>query len=169
MSKKNNKKKKQNRKKVKRIIIIVVVFIITAICYFFALNHLSGFQAYSDENTDTYKGTVTSVYTKSHYTGYKNRKRTIVYIELDGEKEFSILHLTLRENDYDYESLKDIILNKAVEIKAGNDATNIVSLDCEDNSILTINDSNKNVQSNVIGLTIVFIIAATFVSLILIL
>ena len=121
---------------------------------------------YSDDNTDTYVGKVTSMYTESKYTGYKNRQRTIVYIELEQKETFWVSYLTLSKAGIIYDDLKEIMLNKNVEIKTPkNDKQKIVSISVDDYSIFTYDDINKTTQSNRVGLTIICIIVILFATL----
>ena len=106
------------------------------------------------------------MYTESEYTGYKNRQRTIVYIELEQKKTFWVSYLTLSKAGIIYDDLKEIMLNKNVEIKTPkNDKKKIVSISVDDYSIFTYDDINKTSQSNRVGLTIMCIIVILFATL----
>lgn len=150
--------------------IIVVIFTLTLVGYFFAINLLPTFMLYSDDNTETYLGKVSAVYTERHSTGYKNRKYTMVYIQVENGQTFHIGDLTLHKRNIDYEEFKETILNETVEIKfAKANSEKLVSIKHEEHSLLTYNDINKTQQSNRIGLALVCIIACMFSALLLIL
>lgn len=154
----------------KNISVIVAIFTLTLVGYFAAINLLPTFMLYSDDNTETYSGKVSAVYTERHSTGYKNRKYTMVYIRLENGQTFHIAASILRERNIDYEEFKETVLNKTIEIKtAKSNNEKLVSTICEDHNLLTYNDINKTQQSNRIGLAIVCIIVFIFSALLLIL
>ena len=124
------------------------------------------FVLYSDTNTSVHLGEVIDVYTESHYTGYKNRKRTTVYMELENGDVLYIPHAILRESDWNYDTLKETILNNAVEVKTSKtNADKIVSIKCDQQDILTYEDMNKTQINNRIGLGCICMVAIVFITL----
>ena len=166
----NKHKKKPANRKAKKKILAGILFVLTVGVYLTAIFTLPAFTVYSDDNTESYAGRVTSVSAESEYTGYKTRKRAMVYIELDTGETFHISNLTLRKNHVEFESLKETILNNNVEIQAAtSDTEKIVTIRCEDEQILTYEDLNRTSQSNRIGLLAVCCVAFAFVALLLLL
>lgn len=166
----NKHKKKPANRKAKKKILAGILFVLTVGVYLTAIFTLPAFTVYSDDNTESYAGRVTSVSAESEYTGYKTRKRAMVYIELDTGETFHISNLTLRKNHVEFESLKETILNNNVEIQAAtSDTEKIVTIRCEDEQILTYENLNQTSQSNRIGLLAVCCVAFAFVALLLLL
>ena len=166
----NKHKKKPANRKAKKKILAGILFVLTVGVYLTAIFTLPAFTVYSDDNTESYAGRVTSVSAESEYTGYKTRKRAMVYIELDTGETFHISNLTLRKNHVEFESLKETILNNNVEIQAAtSDTEKIVTIRCEDEQILTYEDLNRTSQSNRIGLLAGCCVAFAFVALLLLL
>lgn len=154
----------------KNISIIVIICTLTLVSYFGAINLLPTFMLYSDDNTETYLGKVSAVYTERHYTGYKNQEYTMVYIQVENGQVFHIPYLTLQKRNIEYEEFKETILNKTVVIKSAKSSSEkLVSIKHEEHSLLTYNDMNKTQQSNRIGLALVCIIVCIFSALLLIL
>ena len=165
-----NKHKKTANRKTKKKVIAGILFVLTVGVYLTAIFTLPAFTVYSDDNTESYAGRVTSVSAESEYTGYKTRKRTMVYIELDTGEAFHIGNLTLRKNDMDYEALKEAVLNNPVEIRAAKtNAEKLVTLRSANEEIITYEDINQTSHSNRIGLLAVCCIAFAFVALLLLL
>ena len=165
-----NKHKKTANRKAKKKILAGILFVLTVGVYLTAIFTLPAFTVYSDDNTESYAGRVTSVSAESEYTGYKSRKRTMVYIELDTGEAFHIGNLTLRKNDMDYEALKEAVLNNPVEIRAAKtNAEKLVTLRSANQEIITYEDINQTSQSNRVGLLAVCCIAFAFVALLLLL
>ena len=81
--KKYKNKSKKYKNKSRKIIFAVVVGISIIVGYFFTIFLHPNFVLYSDTNTSVHIGEVIDVYTESNYTGYKSRKRTTVYMELE--------------------------------------------------------------------------------------
>lgn len=151
-------------KRKRMIMLIAIIFPIVLIGYLIAIHILPVFIIYSDQNTVTHNGTVTSVYLESDYTGYKTRKRSMVYVVLDNGSTLHISNLTLRKNGIEYESLRNDILDKPVEIKASKaDDSKIVSIECGENELLTFDDINRTSQSNRIGLSLVCLVIMAFI------
>ena len=166
----NKHKKKPANRKAKKKILAGILFVLTVGVYLTAIFTLPAFTVYSDDNTESYAGRVTSVSAESEYTGYKTRKRAMVYIELDTGETFHISNLTLRKNHVEFESFKETILNNNVEIQAAtSDTEKIVTIRCEDEQILTYENLNQTSQSNRIGLLVVCCVAFAFVALLLLL
>ena len=109
--------KKRKKNKSKKIIFVVVVSISIMIGYFVTIFTHPTFVMYSDTNTSVHIGEVNDVYTESNYTGYNNRKRTKVYIELENGDVLYIPHSTLKKSDWNYDTLKETILNNTIEVK----------------------------------------------------
>lgn len=155
------------KKKIKKGKIIGYIFIVIALLtgYFIAIHTLPAFIFYTDENTELYSGKVTSIEMISEYTGYKTRKRGIVYIEIDGEHIFRISNLILRESNIEYDSLKDKILNSTVEIRSSkSNNEKVVSIRKDQDSIFTYDDINRTSQSNRVALALVCLILIVFVA-----
>ena len=166
----NKHKKKPANRKAKKKILAGILFVLTVGVYLTAIFTLPAFTVYSDDNTESYAGRVTSVSAESEYTGYKTRKRTMVYIELDTGEAFHIANLTLRENGIDYEALEEAVLNTPVEIRAAKtNAEKLVTLRSANEEIITYEDINQTSHSNRIGLLIVCCVAFAFVALLLLL
>lgn len=149
------------KKTIKKGRIIGYIFVVIALLtgYFIAIHILPAFIFYTDENTELYSGKVTSIEMISEYTGYKTRKRGIVYIEIDGEHIFRISNLILRESNIEYDSLKDEILNSTVEIRSSKlNSEKVVSIKEGQNSILTYDDINRTSQSNRVALALICLI-----------
>ena len=156
--------KKKTTQKGKNMIFVLIVIAFLA-GYFVAIHILPAFMIYTDGNTESYLGKVTSIEMISEYTGYKSRQRGIVYIEIDGEHTFHISNLTLRKRNIEYDSLKDTILNSTVEIRsAKSDDEKIVSIRKAQDSILTFDDVNKSSQSNRVGLALICLIIIIFIA-----
>ena len=159
-------KKKKYKNKSRKIIFAVVVGISIMVGYFIAIFLHPNLVLYSDTNTSVHVGEVIDVYTESNYTGYKNRKRTIVYMELENGDVLHIPHLILKESDWNYDTLKETILNNTVEVKTSKtNADKIVSIKCDQQDILTYEDMNKIQISNRIGIGFICIIAIAFITL----
>ena len=168
-SQKKSKKMKDLRR-TKRKVILGIIFALTVGFYLIAIYTLPAFTIYSDDNTESFTGRVTSVYVDSQYTGFKSRKRSMICVELDTGETFHISNLTLRKNHVEFESLKETILNNNVEIQAAtSDTEKIVTIRCEDEQILTYENLNQTSQSNRIGLLVVCCVSFAFVALLLLL
>lgn len=166
----NKHKKKPANRKAKKKILAGILFVLTVGVYLTAIFTLPAFTAYSDDNTESYAGRVTSVSVESEHTGYKSRKRSMVFIELDTAETFYISNLTLQKNDVEYEALKETILNTHVEIQAAQtNAEKLVTLRSANQEIITYEDINQTSQSNRVGLLAVCCIAFAFVALLLLL
>ena len=156
---KNGKKAKMLRS----IMLFVIICIIILIGYLIAIHNFPAFIIYSDENTDTNNGMVTAVFLESEYTGYKSRKRAMMYIVLDNSNAFYISNQTLRANDLEYESFKTTLLNNTVEINSAKaQEGKIVSIKCGEHELLTIDDFNRISQRSTrfgLGLVCIIIIA----------
>ena len=160
------KKRKKNKNKSRKIIFVVVVGISIMVGYFVTIFTHPTFVMYSDTNTSVHIGEVNDVYTESNYTGYKNRKRTKVYIELENGDVLYIPHSTLRKSDWNDDTLKETILNNTVEVKTSEtNADKIVSIKCDQQVIFTYDDMNKIQRSNRIGLGFICIVAIAFITL----
>ena len=165
-----SKSQKKSKKKNDPRIILGIIFVLTVGFYLIAIYTLPAFTIYSDDNTESFTGRVTSVYVDSQYTGFKSRQRSMVCVELDTGETFHISNLTLRKNHVEFESLKETILNNNVEIQAAtSDTEKIVTIRCEDEQIITYENLNQTSQSNRIGLLVVCCVAFAFVALLLLL
>ena len=156
---------KQKRKK-EKMIFVAVFSIVILIGYFVLIFAHPTFILYSDANTSTHVGAVSDIHIETHSTGYKTRQTTFVYIEFENKDIFYIPLLTLKKNGWDYEVLKETILNQTVEIKTPEmKADKIVTIECGEQRILTFDDMNKSQQSNRIGLGLIGLIVIFFVAL----
>lgn len=163
-------KKKSRRKNISMTVsigIAIAVFILTLVGYFVVINLSPKFMLFSDDNTETYSGKVSAVYAERRSTGYKNRRYTMVYIQLENGQTFHISESIL-EDSINYKEFKETILNETVEIKfAKSSSEKLVSIKHKGHSLLTYNDRNKTQQSNRIGFALVCIIEYVFFTLIL--
>jgi hypothetical protein len=156
---------KQKRKK-EKMIFVAVFSIVILIGYFVLIFAHPTFILYSDANTSTHVGAVSDIHIETHSTGYKTRQTTFVYIEFENKDIFYIPLLTLKKNGWDYEVLKETILNQTVEIKTAEAKVDkIVSIRGEEQEIFTYADMNKTQQSNRIGLALIGLIAISFIAL----
>ncbi len=159
---KNEKRKLKARKKRNRIIVSIVISVLLWAIYFIAVNYDTRFISFSDENTESYSGIAKDVwFEKRRYSG--KRYSTWVFLKLENEKSFCVNLDMLLEKDINYDSFREIVLEKQVEIKSAKaKPEKIVSIECENNDILTLEDTNKNQFINKIAVAFVVLVVNSF-------